>query len=149
PKLAESQRLAPGTGALLALALCHEKEGKTASAWAEFREVAPVARRDGRADRSQMAEEHAAALEPKLARLTVTGDPETAGVVGLVVRRDGAEMNRAAWGTPAPVDAGEWRLEASAPGRLPWRTVVTIRDGEDKSVAVPALARADVSPAAT
>src|SRR5271154_3787145 len=57
PKLAESNRLDPGIGTLLALALCHEGEGRIASAWIEFTDVL-AATADTRPDRALVAREH-------------------------------------------------------------------------------------------
>jgi hypothetical protein len=124
PKLAESQRLDPATGTLLALALCHEGEGKTATAWSEFNEVAGAAKRDGRADREK--------LEANLSRLAVQVDPQTAALPGLEVKVDGIPLGKAAWGAASPADPGEHVIDASAPGRRPWSVTVALGRRADK-----------------
>src|SRR5262245_66532784 len=49
--LERSQHIDPGVGTLLYLAECYEKSGKTASAWATFREAADAAEAQRKADR--------------------------------------------------------------------------------------------------
>ena len=87
-KLEESQRLDPGGGTLLNLALCHEHEGRLARSWSEFIEAELVARGDGRGDREVEAASHVRALEPRLPRLTIVVPP-AAQVEGLEIERDG------------------------------------------------------------
>jgi hypothetical protein len=140
PKFAESYRLDPGGGTLTALAACHESQGKTASAWAEFIQVASDARQARRGDREKFARQHIAVLEPKLSKLTVVVDPASEGLAGLEIRRDNIVIGRAAWGTALPVDPGDHALEAHAKGKQPWSTHVTVGDTADaQTVTVPAL----------
>ena len=136
PKLAESARLDPASGTLLALGLCHEAQGKTASAWGDFTEAASVARRDNRPDREKAAHEKAASLESKLSR--VTYDVAGANVRDLQMRQDDVALGSAGW-KDAPVDPGEHALEVTAPGKKPYRTTFTIGAAEKKTVAIPAL----------
>src|SRR5262249_31438023 len=49
-KFAESQRVEPATGTLLNLANCHQQEGKTATAWAEFTQAAEQSEQKGQTD---------------------------------------------------------------------------------------------------
>ena len=145
-KLAESQRLDPATGTLLNLAVCHELEGKTATAWVEFNDALVESRKEKRAERVKLAQDHIAKLEPRLSRITVTVAPD-ARVPGLSVTRNGAAIRDAAWGTSFPVDPGVQTLSASAPGKKSWETSLTLAEGESRSVVVPALEAA--APAAS
>jgi len=116
PKFAESYKLDPGLGTLLNLAICHESEGKPATAWAEFSEASSRAKREGDSERAQLAEEHVRALEPKLAHVSIAL-AAGAAIPGLVIKFDGRELASAALGLPIAVDPGKHVLEASAPGK--------------------------------
>jgi hypothetical protein len=147
PKLEESYRQDPATGALLALAMCHEKQNKLAAAWAEYIDVASRSKQEGRKDRADSARKSADALFPRLSQLTVKVDSENATVQGLEVRRDGVVVGQGAWGTAVPVDPGQHKIEVSAPGRESWSTVVAVGpEGDRRTVEIPLL-KAAVAPA--
>lgn len=144
PKLVESQRLDPAGGTLIAIALCHEAEGKTATAWADFTLALGEARKDRRADRETAASEHIRALEPKLTRVKVIVASRASG---LEVRRDGSLIGEAQYGTPLPIDPGEHAFEAKAPQKQTWSSVVNVQgEGKTVEVTIPALADAPVPP---
>lgn len=140
-KLEESQRLDPALGTLLNMAVCHEKEGKIATAWAEFNEAMVMARREGRQDRYDFASERVAAIEPNLPKLSILVPGDTR-VEGLEILRNSTPIGSGAWGTALPVDPGDVLIEARAPKRLPWSTTITIQLKEAKSVEVPLLEKA-------
>jgi hypothetical protein len=140
PELAESYRLDPATGALLALAICHEEEGRTATAWAEYGDVAARSKTEGRSDREQAAREKIAALGDRLSTLTISVSPDVAAIQGLHVKRDGVEVGPAIWGVPIPVDPGAHVVDALAFSRKPWRvTVVVAAQSEKRIVEIPKL----------
>ena len=147
PKFAESQRLDPATGTLLNLAACHERQGKLATAWLEYSDVIVGARRDGRQDRVDYATERAAALEPRLSRLTLMLAAE-ADEPSLVLELDGESFGRAAVGVPTPVDPGPHVVKASAPGKKPWQHEITIgAEADQQTITVPRLEDAPPPPA--
>jgi hypothetical protein len=128
-KFAESERLRPALGTLLNLAVCHEKEKKTASAWAEYTEVAGQATRAGQADRATFAQQHAAALEHSLCRLRLE---MSAPPLNTEVRIDGQPLGTAIWGTDIPLDPGSHAIVVAAPGKQPWSRTITL--GPDQTM---------------
>jgi hypothetical protein len=138
PKLETSQRVDPGVGTLLYLAECYEKLGRTASAWATFREAESLARAANQMDRARTAQTRAQKLEPELAYLTVNVASE-ARVEGLVVRRGAVNVLPELYGVAAPVDPGTIEVEAGAPGYRRWSGQVKLSARGKEVVSVPKL----------
>lgn len=135
-KLEASRALEPALGATLNLADCYEKLGRTASAWAEFKVAAGEAQRVGDASRKATALERASALEPRLSRLWLqAADP------GISVLRNGEPVKAGILGNAIPVDPGTQRIEAKAPGKVPWTaSVEVVGEGATVELRIPPLA---------
>jgi tetratricopeptide (TPR) repeat protein len=145
PKFAESQRLDPGAGTLLNLALCYEKNEQLASAWATYNEAAADADRSGRPEWVKRGKDKAATLAPSLTTLSVTV-PKNARIDGLEVTRDGQPISAAEWGVKVPIDGGDHVVEAHAPGHDAWSTHVNAPAKSGAlTVSVPVLAKSTVA----
>lgn len=127
-KFAGSQDLDPALGTMLYLADCYEQAGRTASAWALFREAAESSKHAGQADRERIASERAASLEQRLSKLELKV-ATTRRVPGLELRLNDVVVPSASWNAALPVDPGPLRVEARAPGKKPWRTQINVVQG--------------------
>ncbi len=141
PYLEQSNAVERGIGTMLYLAECYERLGRTASAWALFREAASAAKAEGQLERAQQGSQRAAQLEPSLSRLAVSV-PASSQLPGLEVTRNGTVVTSGVWGVAIPVDPGSQRLEARAPGYEPWVHHEQVARGAQASVTVPQLTAA-------
>jgi hypothetical protein len=122
-KLAASQRIDPELGTLMNLALCHERQGKTASAWAEFTDAAALAVHAEQHDRERAAREHIASLEMQLHRLHVVmarATPDTTATL------DGHVIPPEALAANVPLDPGDHVLEMAAPAKKKWSQAIHV-----------------------
>ena len=135
-RFAESYAVDASSGTLLNLALCHEKQGKSATAWAEYRGAARLARNQGREDRAGAADDKVAVLEAKLPRVTsISAKP----VPGLRIATEDGTLGEGGLGVAVPVDPGSHKVTVSAPGYRPWATTVEMKEGEQRTLEIPEL----------
>jgi hypothetical protein len=140
PLLKDSFDLDPGTGALLALAICFEGQGKLASAAAAYQTVAARAAEEQRADRVQVARNRGDALNEQLSTITIVPPADGSLPAGFNIRRDGAPVDAAQLAVPLPFDGGEHVIDASATGKRTWSTRVWLATaGDRRIVTVPTL----------
>jgi hypothetical protein len=146
-KFEASYRIDPAGGTALNLGLCHETEGKLATAWGELKEALAIAKKANRKDREKIARGRIDAIEPKLPYVIVIPDkPDTQG---LAVTIDDGSIEREAWGAQLPMDPGEHRVKATAPKHDTWESTITIEVGKKLTVRVPALAEEAPPPVET
>jgi hypothetical protein len=144
-KFATSQRIEPKLGTLLNLAACHEAEGRTASAWAEFTEAAVIAARAKQPEREQFAREHAGKLGERLSRvrISVAGDQQVS------IQIDGLVVDRTVLGSAIPLDPGAHQLVVTAQHKKPHEAKLVVPAGPSLTeVEVPMLASVETAPPA-
>lgn len=147
PKLEESQKLDPAGGTLLHLAVCREREGRVATAWALYSDALSQAKRDKRADRAKFAQERIDVLVPRLPKMRVRVAPANRGLRGFRLTRDDLPVGEAQWGESVPVDPGARVMKAQADGRKAWVFKVDVPTQPNEiSVEVPEL---EIDPQAT
>jgi hypothetical protein len=143
-KFVMSQRIEPKLGTLLNVAACHELQGKTASAWAEFTESISRAARSNQPEREAFAREHADRLSQRLSRITITL-PQATTAVSLSI--DAIALDGTALRTAFPVDPGEHSLSVDVQGKKTWTQRVTIPQGPAlTTIVVPPLVSATRDP---
>jgi hypothetical protein len=147
PKFEASLALNPSASTMINIALCHEHEGKLATAWADYhralvlnRETVGARRRRGL---QEIASKGIAALDPRVPKLRVTvkGAPP-----GLEVSRDGKALPAAALGEPLPADPGPHEIRATAPGHRSERRTVTLEEGKTVAVELTLQTNPEVRP---
>lgn len=137
-RFARSQELEPAVGTLLNLGECYEHLSRPSSAWLAYQQAVALAETRQDTARGALARAAAARLEPRRSHLSLAAPSDAPR--GLTVTHNGAVLAPAVLGSAVPVDPGRHAVEASAPGHLPWRTVVILREGERRKVVVGPLA---------
>lgn len=139
PKFEQSQRIDSAVGTLLYLAECYERTGRTASAWATYREAASAASASGQASRALVGDERARKLEPTLSRVTFIVASQN-DMPGFELRKDGKPVSRAVFSVPIPLDPGEHTIAARAPGYEPFEVQVLVStQPEHQTINIPPL----------
>ncbi len=140
-KLEGSRALDAAAGTEYNLALCYDKSGLTASAWATYLSAAAAYKATNRPEWETRARDRAKALAPRLARLTIDGGAEAARVT-----RDGVAVVPSELGVAIPVDPGRHVVVAEREGRVPFRAEVELKEGGNERIVVVLGARTE-SPA--
>lgn len=125
-KFAESERFEPAVGTSLNLGECHERLGRTASAYGAFGEAKRLAALRKDTEREAHAAERRAALEKRLSRIALSVPSKAPGVKVLL---DGQELGAGAIGAAIPLDPGRHVVNAVAPDKPTFEKELMVGSG--------------------
>ena len=123
-------------GPILNVALCDENAGKIASAYKLFTEAEKRAQELNHDEDRAAAAEHRRKLELSVPHLAIAF-AEPARDMKLVINDEIVEVQNA---NDVEIDPGTSTVVVTAPGRVAYKTTVTIQPGEHKAIEIPRLA---------
>jgi hypothetical protein len=137
-RFAASYKLDEQNSTMLALAACHDLEGKTATAWGEYLLVVNKSRGTPAAE---YADTKAKELYPRLLKIKIE-----ANVVppDIAIKVDGNAIPKESLNAELPLDPGDHDLEAKASGKHDWTKHIKLR-AEDSPLKV-VLSMEDMTP---
>ncbi len=128
-KFQESYRLDPTAGAVYNQGECRLRQGKTASAWALYKQAAALAYVQGKSDQYDLAVSRVDQLQTDLSYVTFhVAEP----VPGLEVTRDGVLVGRAQYDVALPIDPGRYTIGLKAPGYESVEVAVVVGEKHDR-----------------
>lgn len=129
--------------ALLRRASAHEKEGKVATAWAEYKQVLEDATKSGDQKRLALARTHLAETFKKLSYVKI--DPGQSNATEVLI--DGKLVDKSAWATPQPLDPGPHEITVAAAATKSQTLSITVPPGPvTQPLALPTLQANDDTP---
>lgn len=131
-KLEGSRAIDPAAGTEYNLALCYDKSGRSASAWAAYLNAAAAYKATNRPEWETKARERAEILSRALPRLVIA----VPDAVSARITRDGSAVVASELGVAIPVDPGKHVVAAEAEGRAPFRAEVSVAAGATETVRV-------------
>jgi hypothetical protein len=140
-RLAASFALERVPGTLLNLGVCHELQGKLATAWSDYKELLTLSDAERGAERKLFAAQRIRILEDKLCRVTVA-PTNSARTLGVELSVNGIVLAPAAWYVNLPWDPGVYQVSARAAGYEEYVGQVTVREcPASYTVQIPKLKR--------
>ena len=140
-KLQRSNSLEPAIGTLGLLALCHERQGKIATAVEEYRAVTSLARTANQPERADIAAARVKELAPRVGRLEL--ELPSSGAELTIILND-HRLSPAELSAPLALDPGPVTIRASAEHYESWSgTAVIGSNGGTTKLAIPELERSE------
>ncbi|HET7502597.1 MAG TPA: hypothetical protein VFK02_16365 [Kofleriaceae bacterium] len=131
-----SNHIEPRAGTLIRLGECREQNHQLASAWSAYKDALTRVKDP---KKRAYATARAAALEPRISRLTVAV-PAESRIEGLALTRGGKPLDPVLWNRALTVDGGDYVITARARGREDWRATAHVAIESDKvAIDVPRL----------